>query len=167
MCKLRRIFYSNGYTNIFFNNPLHRFLHKSKQHNLIATTEEVQRIFLRLPYLDQTSKRFFNNIQKLVKQKMNIVILPIYTSCKVGQYFHLKNQTPLPLRANVYKVTCSRDVKLTFVGPLSRHLCVRVKERLDESKSKKCNQGPYHAMPNLFFLPKFRTGFCFLNNLKV
>ena len=138
--KLRRIIYNNGYTNIIFNNILHRFLHESKQHNLTATTEEVpvQRIFLRLPYLGQTSERFFKNIQQLAKQKLNVVIQPIYASCKVGQYFQLKSQMPLPLRANVeYKFTCSRDVSLTYTGTSSRHLCVKIKKHLDEAKSNK------------------------------
>ena len=128
------IFYNNGYTNIFFNNLLHRFLHESKQHDSTATTEEVQRIFLRLPYLGQHPNVFSKIFYNWSYKKLNVVVQPIYTCYKVGLYFQLKSQTPL--RANVvYKFTCSRDVILTYIGTSSRYLCVRVKKHLDESKS--------------------------------
>ena len=39
------------------------------KHDLTATTEEVQKIFLRLPYLGQTYKRFFKNIQHWSNKK--------------------------------------------------------------------------------------------------
>ena len=87
-CKLRRTFFFNhGYPNIFFNNLLLRFLYESKEQNLTATAEkEVQRLFLRVPYLVQASKRFFKNVHQLVEHELDIVIQPIYTTCKVGQY---------------------------------------------------------------------------------
>ena len=61
-----------------------------------------------------------------------------YRTNKVGQYFQLKSETPLPLCSNVvYKFIYSCDTNLTYIGMSSRHLITRVKEHLNLAYSRK------------------------------
>ena len=64
--------------------------------------------------------------------QFDVKLLLLYRTNKVGQYFQLKSETPLPLCSNVvYKFTCSCDTNLTYIGMSSRHLITRVKEHLN------------------------------------
>ena len=78
------------------------------------------------------SRRFINNLTKIIKNKIDVKIVLLYKSFKIGRYFQLKSNTPLALCSNVvYKFTCSCDMNLTYYGMSTRHLITRVREHLD------------------------------------
>ena len=78
------------------------------------------------------------NFPRLLLKQFDVKPLPLYRTNKVGQYFQLKSETPLPLCSNVvYKFTCSCDTNLTYIGMSSRHLITRVMEYLNLADSKK------------------------------
>ena len=85
-----------------------------------------------IPYLESESRRFIKNLTKIIKNKINVNIVPVYKSFKIGRYLQLKSNTPLALCSNVvYKFTCSCDMNLTYYGMSTRHLITRVREHLD------------------------------------
>ena len=89
-------------------------------------------IYITIPYLESESRRFINKLAKIIKNKINVNIVPVYKSFKIGRYFQLKSDTPLALCSNVvYKFTCSCDMNLTYYGMSTRHLITRVREHLD------------------------------------
>ena len=60
---------------------------------------------------------------------MNIDILGIFKSERVGQYFSLKSHTPSFLRSSViYKFNCSNDLSTEYIGKTIRHLKIRINE---------------------------------------
>ena len=60
-----------------------------------------------MPYLKSESRRFLNKLAKIIKNKIDVYIVPVYKSFKIGRYFHLKFNIPLALCSNViYKFTC-------------------------------------------------------------
>ena len=82
--------------------------------------------------MESESRRFINKLAKIIKNKINVNIVPVYKSFKIGRYFQLKSDTPLALCLNaVYKFTCSCDINLTYYGMSTRHLITRVREHLD------------------------------------
>ena len=83
-------------------------------------------------YLESESRRFINNLTKIIKNKINVNIVPVYKSFKIGRYLQLKSNSPLALCSNVvYKFTCSCDMNLTYYSMSTRHLITRVREHLD------------------------------------
>ena len=58
----------------------------------------------------------------MIKNKIDVNIVPVYKLIKVNRYFQLKSITPLALCSNVvYKFTCSCDMNLTYYGMSTRH----------------------------------------------
>ena len=85
-----------------------------------------------VPYVGEALIRFVKALSRLCLKHFDVRLLPLYRTNKVGQYFQLKSETPLPLCSNVvYKFTCSCDTNLTYIGMSSRHLITRVKEHLN------------------------------------
>ena len=61
-------------------------------------------------------------------------LAPIYKTCKVGNYFNLKSNTPVLLLSNVvHCFSCPCDVCLTYISKSTRHLLTRAKEYLNLS----------------------------------
>ena len=57
------------------------------------------------------------------------LMLVIYSSFKVKNYFSLKCRTPLPLLANVvFKFQCPHEVDKVYIGKTLQHLATRVKK---------------------------------------
>ena len=76
-------------------------------------------------------------IQSLIKDfclpETNIRL--IFTACKVGQYFSLKDPIPLNLKSwVVYKFTCA-GCNASYIGQTTRHLSVRMNEHLKADKN--------------------------------
>ena len=62
----------------------------------------------------------------------------IYKTCKVGNYFNLKSNTPALLLSNVvYRFSCPCDAGLTYIGKSTRHVITRAKEHLNLGSSVK------------------------------
>ena len=82
--------------------------------------------------MESESRHFINTLTKIIKNKINVNIVPVYKSFKINRYFHLKSDTPLALCSNVvYKFTCTYDMNLTYYSMSTRHLITRVREHLD------------------------------------
>ena len=117
--KLRKMFYDNGYTTDIFNKVLQKFLRSREEPN--ATPEnEPERLVLKVPYIGKFSVDFQKQISKIVDSKFHVKLSPVYTSCKVGDFFSLKSSTPLTLVSNVvYKFTCLLDADMTYIHVLA------------------------------------------------
>ena len=76
-------------------------------------------------------------LSRLCFKQFNVRLFPLHSTNKIGQYFQLKSETPLPLCSNVvYKFTCLCDKDMTYIGMSSRHLITRVKEHLNLADSR-------------------------------
>ena len=65
-------------------------------------------------------------------------LTPIYKTCKVGNYFNLKSNTPALLLSNVvYRFSCPCDAGLTYIGKSTRHVVTRAKGNLNLGSSVK------------------------------
>ena len=131
--ELRSMFQENGYPKSYFDKIFKRFLtEQSAKEKNIPDTSEKENYYITIPYLESESRRFINKLAKIIKNKINVNIVPVYKSFKIGRYFQLKFDTPLALCSNVvYKFTCSCDMNLTYYGMSTRHLITRVREHLD------------------------------------
>ena len=91
-----------------------------------------------VPYLGEASIRFVKALCRLCLKQFDVRLLPLYRTNKVGQYFQIKSEMPLPLCSNVvYKLTCSCDTNLIYIGMSSRYLIARVKEHINLADSRK------------------------------
>ena len=62
----------------------------------------------------------------MLKNKLQIEIMPIYSSYKFGHYFQLKSQIPLSLRGDVVnQFDCLQNVNVIYISIIifSGHLC--------------------------------------------
>ena len=131
---LKNVFYSNGYPISFFNKVLCQFQNEKTDSK---TEKEFINLFV-IPYLGKISKEFGLQIQSLIKKRFDIKITIVYKTTKVQEYFTLKSKTSLILNSNVvYKFTCSRDVKVTYIDTSARHLSIRAGKHLNISRSSK------------------------------
>ena len=81
---------------------------------------------------------FAKDISKLIWKFSALHLTPIYKTCKVGNYFNLKCNTPALLLSNVvYRFSCPCDAGLTYIGKSTRHVVTRVKEHLNLGSSVK------------------------------
>ena len=91
-----------------------------------------------VPYVGEASIRFVKALSRLCLKQFDVRLLPLYRTNKVGQFFQLKSEAPLPLCLNVlYKFTCLCDTNLIYIGMSSRHLIIGVKEHLNLADSRK------------------------------
>ena len=138
--KLRVIFESNGYSNMFYERIVKQFLiskfepcNKSNKVNVDVDKHYV----LKVPYVGQASLLFKRRIVKLVKDAYDVKLCCVMQSCKVKSYFSLKCKANPFLAANVvYKYTCQNDSDLSYIGETKRHIGVRAGEHLDINERK-------------------------------
>ena len=91
--------------------------------------------------IGRPSINFQKDFAKLMLKKFNLKIRTCYNSCKVGQFFSLKDGCPAFLASNVvYKFTCSLDEGISYIGKTERHLFTRVQEHLTPSHNSAVNQ---------------------------
>ena len=123
----------NGYPKSYFDETIKKFLtEQDAKEKTIPNTFEKESYYITIPYLESESRHFINNLAKIIKNKIDIDIVPVYISFKIGRYFQLKSNTSLALRSNVvYKFTCLCDMHLTYYGLSTRQLITRVEEYLD------------------------------------
>ena len=117
--KLRSMFCNNGYQNYFFDKVFHQFMN-SRQTNLNQTQptnkKEKEIITVEIPYVGKQSHIFAKDISKLIWKFSAVHLTPIYKTCKVGNYFNLKSNTPALLLSNVvYRFSCPYGAGLTYM----------------------------------------------------
>ena len=88
--------------------------------------------------MGKQSHIFAKDISKLIWKFSAVHLTPIYKTCKVGNYFNLKSNTPALLLSNVvYRFSCPCDAGLTYFGKSTRHVITRAKEHLNLCSSVK------------------------------
>ena len=138
---LRKMFSSNGYPSSLFNKTVDRFL--SNRNPTDTSSEENDdendaKLLLKVPFVGNSSVNFGKKISSLIKDKFNLDVNVIYETCKVGNFFSLKSQTPKALMSNVvYKYTCKLDANISYLGKTKRHLITRVVEHGDLNAGEK------------------------------
>ena len=100
----------------------------SRQTNLNQTQptnkKEKETITVEIPYVRKQSYIFAKGISKLIWKFSAVHLTPIYETCKVGNYFNLKSNTPALLLSNVvYRFSCPCDAGLW-------HVVTKAKEHL-------------------------------------
>ena len=136
--KLWQIFSMNGYAKSFYDRILESFIQKQiSQTPKCGDDQDKRRFICKIPYVGKCSSIFANKLSTIFKEHFSCDISCVYTSCKVGNYFSLKCQTPAALVSNVvYKYTCLRDAILFYIGKTKRHFDTRVAEHLDFTSEK-------------------------------
>ena len=126
------MFQENGYPKSYFDKIFKRFLtEQDAKEKTIPDTSEKENYYITIPYLESESRRFINKLAKIIKNIIDVNIVPVYKLFKIGRYFQLKCNTHLALCSNVvYKFTCSRDMNLTYYGMATRHLITRARKHL-------------------------------------
>ena len=127
------MFQENGYSKSYFDKICKKFLtEQDAKEKTIPDTFEKETYCFTIPNLESESRRFINNLAKIIKNKIDGNIILVYKSFKIGRYFQLKSNAPLVLSLNVvYKFKCSCDMNVTYYGMSTRHLITRVREHLN------------------------------------
>ena len=110
------MFQENGYLKSYFDEIFKRLLTEQvAKKKTIPDTSEKETYYITLSYLESESRRFTNNLTKMIKTKIDVNFVPVYKSFKIGRYFQSKSNTPLALCSNVVdKFTFSCDMNLTY-----------------------------------------------------
>ena len=143
--KLKSIFASNGYSNVFFDRVYKSFTLRNEKNS--SDKQEVNfRHMLKIPFVGQVSHGFKSKIMKLFLNELRIEICPIFSTVKVSNFFSLKSKTPKQITSNVvYKFTCLCDASLTYIGKTKRHFGVRSLEHLDFMKVNPVSEVKSHV----------------------
>ena len=136
--KLQNIFTSNGYPLSLFQSRVKTFLDRVMSTNAATrstTNSDSRPCTLIIPFLGKASKILEYRMRSLCR-KYNITHRILYKPFKVGAYFSLKSRCPKLLQSMiVYKVTCSVDQNVAYIGKTKRHLGLRMKEHTLPSSS--------------------------------
>ena len=140
---MKAMFKANGYPSKFFDKLLQQFQSQNNSNQSSVDTDQTSSSSTHeypivIPYFGKDSRRFVNKFSKIIRNQLNVKIIPIYKSFKVKSYFQLKSKTPVALCSNVvYHFTCSCDTNKTYIGMSSRHLSTRVQEHLNFNSNQK------------------------------
>ena len=83
------MFQENGYSKSYFDKIFRRFL--TEQDANKKTIPDKENNYITTPYLESESRRYINKLAKIIKSIINVNIIPVYKSFKVGRYFQLKS----------------------------------------------------------------------------
>ena len=145
--KLKEMCLKNGYSMDFFDKSLFKFRQKLSTRDsdnntqvdpglLIdsVVTDQVEsewKYIFKIPFVGDISYQFQKEMISLFQEKFNVVVKPVFTTFKVGDYFSLKSRVPSFVRPNVvYRFKCLRDADISYIGKTERHLVSRVAEHL-------------------------------------
>ena len=130
---LKSMFKKNGYPQAVFESCVNKFLSKKKDslNPDPDLNEDSHPSVMSVPYFAHISVTFKKQLRASLKHS-SVVTRFVFKSFRVGNYFSLKDRTPLSLRANVvYQFQCSCDKNASYIGKTKRHLSLRTKEHLD------------------------------------
>jgi len=138
---LRKMFSGNGYPSSLFNKTVDRFLSNRNPNDMSSDDNDDDtdtKLLLKVPFVGNSSVNFGKKISALIKDKFKLDVTVIYETCKVGDFFSLKSQTPKALMSNVvYKYTCKLDANISYLGKTKRHLITRVMDHADLDAGEK------------------------------
>ena len=158
--KLKEMFFSNGYSNSFFDKVFQKFLGKQNS-SILTPSEDV--VNLIIPYVGEASHKFAKQMTTLFGDTYNVKLFPVFKSCKIGDFFSLKCDTPLSYSTNVvYQFNCLRDAGCSYIGQTKRYLLTRVKEHLSLHKP-----GGPQSENHIFKCPIFQKQFLSIENFKI
>ena len=178
--KLSDIFRNNGYPPTVFDKCVNKFLENklSNEEKPLDNAQSKTAVILCIPYIGHPSRNFKRLMSKISK-RINIETRIVFQTFRVGNYFSLKDRTPLDLMAKVvYQYSCSCDKSLTYIGKTKRHLTVRSKEHFQRESPirnhiQSCSKCKYSDMSNFNILNSGRTDYeirikeaLYINNLK-
>ena len=108
--------------------------------------KEIDTITVEIPYVGKQSHIFAKDILKLIWKFSAVHLTPTYKTCKDGNYFNLKSNTPVLLLSNVvYHFLYLCDASLTYISKSTCHVVTRAKEHLNLGSSvKKQNKRSYY-----------------------
>jgi len=89
---------------------------------LLAMKNTKKFFFLQLIYLAMVKRR---NCLKLSFVSISMCIINVLKPARI-----FNCSTPFPLMSNVYKFSCLRDAKISYIGMTRHHLGIRVQEHL-------------------------------------
>ena len=146
---LRKMFFSNSYPAIFFDNVLTYFNNRANTVNdCTVEVDDTPVIVFKVPYLGKCSRTFANDVSKLISNKFHVKVRIVFSTFKVKSYFVLKCFSPSYLSSNiVYRFTCMSDsCSDAYIGYTSRHLFERCDEEHLNFKSGKQSEIKDHVM---------------------
>ena len=167
------IFVCKGYSSVFFDSILKRFLEKKFSNNVDKqpnTTDTQEKYYiLKVPFIGKPSiifkQRFSRLIISISTCKVNVAI--VFQSCKVKDFFSLKSKCSSYLCSNcVYQFTCQRDSDVSYIGQTSRHLGIRAKEHLNLNVENPSAVGR-HILGCKGCLDSFKKGLLTDNSFKI
>ena len=118
--ELRRMFTRNGYSHRFFDVVCEKFL---KPKPLVddsasaesAQLEDVPFCLFKVPFYGRSSSGFAKEFKKLIENNFKVNLRVVYTTHKVGSFFHLKSMSPSALFTDVvYRFTCAATAHLMY-----------------------------------------------------
>ena len=73
------MFHENGYQKSYFDKMFKRFLTEqdAKGKTIPDTSEKERKYHITIPYLESESRRFINNLAKIIKSKIDVDIVPV------------------------------------------------------------------------------------------
>ena len=98
------MFCNNGYPHYFFNKVLYQFInnrHTNLNQTQPTSKKEKETITVEIPYVGKQSHILRRTFQKIIWKFSAVHLTPIYKTCKVGNYFNLKCNTPALLLSNI------------------------------------------------------------------
>ena len=102
VAKLTEVFKDNGYPQKVFDNCVSKFLDKKRlvveNHQDDNQTNNI--VIFCIPYIGHPSRNFKRVMSKISK-RINLETRIVFQTFRVGNYFSLKDRTPLELKANV------------------------------------------------------------------
>ena len=132
--ELKNIFKKNGYPGHIFDRQVNKFVNKKMSNTVngdISANDDFKSYSLCIPYVGHASFNFRKQILSL-SRNLGIKTRVVFKSFRVGNYFSLKDSTPLGLRANVvYQFNCSCDKNISYIGKTKRHLATRSREHFE------------------------------------
>ena len=86
--ELRSMFQENGYPQSYFDKIFKRgLIEQIAKEKTIPDTSEKENFYITISFLESESRRFINNLAKIIKNKIDVNNVPVYKSFKISRYF--------------------------------------------------------------------------------
>ena len=143
---IKKTFLDNGYPTTFTQSIVDEFIESNNiaKENFKPATyakgtkdgpiDETLTAYFTVPYFGRASSK----IQICVKNELRehgVKVVSSYNTTSTGSYFNLKSSCSKFFKSNVvYKFTCSRDQRVSYIGETTRQLFKRIQEHKGSDK---------------------------------